>query len=379
MRILFVQRGHPYYTAELSSALASMGHDVGIVMWEANPDFVGTGVGDRNEEYRSILHPGVQLEFVRVPERTFSRGIGGNVSAIARMCKLMRRHKPDVLHLHDEGDYRIFAAAMLCRRRFPIVLTVHDARIHPGYSRHKAWFAGPWLRKAADCIIAHGSDIRTRLLAEGGVSEGKVFCIPHGPYTIYRRWMSAANCEEAKVLFFGRVYEYKGLDYLIRAAPIVRRQIPDATFVIAGSGPDWPRCKALIESPECFILREEKVCEPEVTKLFEEASVVVLPYVEASQSGVLMIAYALGKPVIVTNVGSLTEVVDDGRTGLVVPPRDEVALAGAIVRLLENEDLRKAMGAEGYAKATSGDLSWGSIAAKTTDVYEAAIAERTRT
>ena len=70
--------------------------------------------------------------------------------------------------------------------------------------------------------------------------------------------------------------------------------------------------------------------------LFQQASVVALPYIEASQSGVVPLAYMHMKPVVATTVGGLPEMVDDGRTGYLVPPRDEQALATAVVRLLRD-------------------------------------------
>jgi len=115
----------------------------------------------------------------------------------------------------------------------------------------------------------------------------------------------------------------------------------------------------------------------ESADLFRRASVVVLPYIEASQSGVLAFAYTFGKPVVVTTVGSLPEVVDQGETGMVVPPRDEAALAEAIVSVLGDRERRREMGRKAYQKATT-ELSWDTIAQQTLAVYEEALAARGR-
>ena len=95
---------------------------------------------------------------------------------------------------------------------------------------------------------------------------------------------------------------------------------------------------------------------------------VVLPYIEASQSGIIPIAYAFKKPVVVTNVGSIPEVVDDGITGFIVPPKDPDALASAITKLLRDDKLRKEMGESAYRKMEE-ELSWDKIADKTIEVY----------
>ena len=76
-------------------------------------------------------------------------------------------------------------------------------------------------------------------------------------------------------------------------------------------------------------------------ELFQRASIVVLPYIEGSQTGIIPIAYSFKKPVIATNVGSISEVVEDGVTGFIVPPRDSHALADAIIKILKDDDLRK--------------------------------------
>jgi glycosyltransferase involved in cell wall biosynthesis len=99
--------------------------------------------------------------------------------------------------------------------------------------------------------------------------------------------------------------------------------------------------------------------------------VVVLPYVEATQSGVIPVAYSFGKPVVATTVGGLPAQVDDGKTGYLVPPRDERALADAVVRLLCNRDLRRQLGANGKRKVTA-ECSPEIVARNTLAVYQLA-------
>jgi glycosyltransferase involved in cell wall biosynthesis len=109
-----------------------------------------------------------------------------------------------------------------------------------------------------------------------------------------------------------------------------------------------------------------------VTKLFQEASLVVLPYIDGSQSGVIPMAYAFSKPVVTTNVGSLPENVDDGITGYIVPPRDSQKLAEAIIDLLINSEKRKKMGMNAFKK-TQEELAWKNIATKTLEIYKKAL------
>lgn len=373
MKVAFVQRGLAYYVSEISSAIARAGHDVLFVHREENEDFTGSGGPDKNAEYRELFDPRMKLRFVSIKDRNFLAGMPHHLRAVAEMKWVIHRFRPDLIHLQDETDYRIFAAVSLPFPRVPIVVTVHDAALHPGYKPSRTAFIRQWLRNIAAQIIVHGEEIKRQLVSQG-IPDDKVNICPLGAHVFTRRWITGdTEGSDRNVLFFGRILEYKGLDYLIKAAPLVWEKVPQARFVIAGQGPDWPRCKALITNPEGFIIRHENIPDPEVTRLFEQAAVVVLPYVEGSGSGVLSIAIALGKPAIVTNVGSLPEYIDQWKTGVVVPPRDEKALAEAIIRLLSDDQLRESIGKNAYRMATDGELSWDRIAQKTIKVYEKAL------
>ena len=140
------------------------------------------------------------------------------------------------------------------------------------------------------------------------------------------------------VLFFGFIRRYKGLDTLLEAWPRVRDRRP-ATLVVAGEpyedAEEIRRLARQAGGPPSVRLLDRYIADEEVEALFKAADVVVLPYRSATQSGVTHVAYALGVPVITTRVGGLAETVIPGRTGMVVPPEDPQALAGAIVEYFE--------------------------------------------
>lgn len=138
------------------------------------------------------------------------------------------------------------------------------------------------------------------------------------------------------ILFFGYVRRYKGLMNLIEAFPLILQRITNAHLLIVGEYYDDP--KPYHQTIQRLRLEEhvtevaEYVANEDVHFYFDAANVAVLPYNGATQSGILSIAYGFSKPVIVTNVGGLAELVDDGKTGFVVPPHDNEKLAEAVIR-----------------------------------------------
>jgi starch synthase len=280
---------------------------------------------------------------------------------------------PDVVHMQEVNPWFDLHAPWIARRT-GLVDTVHDVERHPGHRQAKRVpFIRRRARRAAHRLIVHGQALKRMMVEHEGTPESKVHIIPHGNFLHYLTWGDPAVREEdGNVLFFGRIWPYKGLEHLIRAEPLISREVEGLRIVIAGQGEDLARYRAMMAHPERFEVHNEFVPRDESADLFRRASLVVLPYIEASASGVLAFAFTFGKPAVVTNVGSLPEVVDDGETGLVVPPGDEKALAEAIVSLLRDSGRRHAMGRKAYEKATT-EMSWERIAEQTLEVYEEAV------
>ena len=144
--------------------------------------------------------------------------------------------------------------------------------------------------------------------------------------------------KEKVLLFFGFVREYKGLKYLIQALPNITEKCDNVRlFVVGDFGGAENRevYEKLME--ENGVRSRITICDGyipdrEIEKFFAACDLVVLPYVSATQSGIVQIAYGFEKPVVVTNVGGLPDVVEDGKTGYVVEPENPVALADAVVR-----------------------------------------------
>jgi glycosyltransferase involved in cell wall biosynthesis len=147
--------------------------------------------------------------------------------------------------------------------------------------------------------------------------------------------------EEPVLLFFGFVRRYKGLRYLLQALPEVRRQIPAHLLVVGEFWEDEQVYQELIERlglPGAVTILNRYVPNEDIGLYFSAADVLVLPYLEASQSGVVQMSFGFDRPVIATRVGGLAETIEHNGTGLIVPPGDAPALAEAIVRYFR-EDL----------------------------------------
>jgi len=177
--------------------------------------------------------------------------------------------------------------------------------------------------------------------------------------------------EEAEVaVFFGYVRRYKGLDTLLEAWAAVRRSRP-ATLLVAGDFYEDAapyRRLAAAAGGDAVRLLEGYMPDEGVEALFKAADVAVLPYRSATQSGVTHVAYALGVPVITTDVGGLAETVKPEVTGLVVPPEDPAALARAVVRFFA-EGMSPALRA-GVA-ALRHEHSWEALAASAVGLIDA--------
>lgn len=290
---------------------------------------------------------------------------------VRSLFKTIKRAKPDVVH--QLSWHLWFNMALPFFPHVPLVTTIHDAVQHPGDKASPPLFHR-WQWQYANQVIVHTESIKQQMLQLDSTLDHKLHIVPHGAYDFYKAWAQTEpdTQKQPTILFFGRIWAYKGLQYLIEAEPMITSQIPNARIVIAGYGESFDKYEQMMVNKEHFIVHNYRIPDEMVASLFQQASVVALPYTEASQSGVLAIAYAFGKPVVASAVGGIPEVVQPGQTGLLVPPGDSPRLAEAIITLLQNPILRLEMGQRALAKANA-ELSWPSVAGKTLEVYKKAV------
>jgi alpha-maltose-1-phosphate synthase len=354
LRVLLACDFHRHYAAMLAAGLDRAGAEVTLLSRDHDLEF-GNRPGAATEFVRATVGPDVAVRLiggrVRAP---------GGWSQAVRLRRELRELGPDAIHVQEStgNDIRLLFAADARRGRF--ALTVHDPVRHPGdsESRRLAWLNERLVRDAA-LIFVHAEALREELMAVAA-PRAPIVVVPHG----VDPGVATPLPERPSILFFGRISRYKGLDVLLDAMAAVWEAIPEATLTIAGEGAIEPH--PALADPRVTV-RAGHVPDAEVATLFEQAGCVALPYRQASQSGVGSRVKPFARPLVVTDVGGLPELVSDG-SGLVVPPESPGELAAALVSVLGDRALAERLAAAGGATAER-EGSWDVVAARTLAAY----------
>lgn len=366
MRVVCLPTGPDEYAAALVRAMAPEAELALLAPW---------GMVER---YGVDLPSSVTVEGYHWPRHRDPR----NLRLIVQLLRRLHELRPDVVHfLGDSVSWLALVLPLL--RRWPLIVTVHDVAYHPGdtMSRRVPMTTVRRLRRAADALIVHGESLGMALAATGVAPPAGLHIVHHPALDRHLRLAQRHALEpepsdgRRRILFFGRVMAYKGLDILIQAADRVAAVCPDALFVIAGAGPELDRVRGDLAHRPWFELREGYVPDVEVARLFLGTELVVLPYLEASQSGVAALAASFGLPVVATAVGELGELVRRTGMGPVVAPGDPDRLAAAIVELLSDPQRRAACAAAARG-AAAGPLEPTRVAKATLAIYRQALSVR---
>lgn len=294
----------------------------------------------------------------------------GNIAAIARIARYIAQVKPDIVHLQSGLLWELPLVKLFPNVTF--VGTIHDVTKHPEYTfRLYPHSLMTQMGNIVKGIIVHSSRLRVEASERyrAHAANNRIFVLPHGVITRYGSGVTSVSPRDGgRILLFGGLNKWKGVEYLLKAEPIIRSRMPHARIRIAGASatPDYHR--KLISGEQNIELSLERQSDTSVRNLFEWADVIVLPYIQASQSGVLHLGMAFSIPPIVTSVGGLPDVVMNDRNGLVVEPYDVRGLADAVVRLLSDLDLRKRV-IENLTLEKETTYSWTTIARQTVNIY----------
>jgi glycosyltransferase involved in cell wall biosynthesis len=371
--------GHLSYSCGLCEALADSGAKVTLVTSREGEEAPAAGF-----EVARLLGG------MKRTQPRLLRGIDYCLS-LPRLRRFLKQSRFDVVHFQD--TLLPYADALLLRLLRSedgpkTVFTAHD----PDQDAVNKGGAGRFgLRRRAlsriyresDRVIVMSSQSYAEMIGPFTLPPTKVVKLPHGNYASHTRQpLPRKQASRSRlgvppdgkvILFFGALRPNKGVEHLIRAFAMLREREPGAFLVIAGEplGTDTAPYEQLIRQlglEGSILFRPDYVPPDLVPTHFVAADVVALPYVRIYQSGVLHLAYTFGRPVVASNIGGLSEDVRAGKSGLLIAPGDEEALAQALGDLLGNPALAGRMGK--YAKRLSEENhSWDAIARLTLDVY----------
>jgi glycosyltransferase involved in cell wall biosynthesis len=286
-----------------------------------------------------------------------------DLSAAWRLARVIRQLRPDVVHAHDPHGVAMAAlalsfgaaAAAIGGVRAPALVASRRVDFHlkgNSFSR--------WKYRQVDCFIAASDAIRQMLVADGvapdrtttvheGIDPGHVQAAP--PVNVHELfWLPHRAPVVGNV---AALVPHKGQRHLIDAARLVVQEIPDARFVILGEG----ELRDALERQVRDAHLEKHVLLPgfrtDVLGCIKAFDVFAMSSVTEGLGTSLLDAMAASRAIVATRAGGIPEIVEDGTTGLLVPPRDHAALAHGIVRLLQDEPLRRRLGEAGRARVVA--------------------------
>ena len=218
-------------------------------------------------------------------------------------------------------------------------------------------------------IIVHSKESYNKICLYKAANHNIIFEIPFGLFETYLNYKPEYLIDEKikYVLFFGYIHAYKGLDTLLASIELLTKDDVGIKFVIAGSGSS-SELNNLKNNKHCIVINRH-LTNNELVGLNKNAQFVVCPYKSASQSGIIMTSFLFGRPIIASNVGAFSEVIDDGINGILVKPNSPLELEVAIKTLYNDQLCLKKMQLEvnSFSKKTA--YNWHNIAYKTKNVY----------
>ncbi len=382
--------GMHQYTAGLANQMALAGHDVHLLTTTHCP--------------RDRYAPDITIHTPINTRNTGFSADGLRFWAIPNLKFEILNLKSDIVHFTGPHLWNPILLMGLRRAGIPTIHTIHDVNPHAGAGYGRLLYAwNDLVYRWADHILIHGQTFRDQLVAQG-VSPDRVTHIPllhlflsyesavsyqqsaisyqqsaisgqpsaisyqspavsNSQFTINHSQLTINN--SSFILFFARLEPYKGVNVLVEAMRLIETSAPllppssfllppssflpppSATAIIAGKG-NLSKL-ALGPLPANVEIRNRLIEDDEAIELFSRCSLVVLPYVEASQSALIAAAYFFAKPVVVTRVGALPEYVLEGETGWVVPPGNPRALAQCLQAALGDPARLAQMGQAGRA------------------------------
>lgn len=303
---------------------------------------------------------GEQLRKEGFEVHVLGRRPGLDWRCVRRLAALLRRERVDLLHAHQYTPFFYGATARMLGRRCPILMTEHG-RPFPDHPRPKRMLANRLLLGRRDRLVGVGRAVRRALIDNEGFPASRVGVLYNGidtdPLDPCLHDRDAARAElglgagDLAIVQVARLDALKDHATAIRTIERVASRRPSARLILVGEGPERPVILAMVAGrglgPHVILLGTRS----DVPRLLAAADVVLLTSVSEGIPLTLIEAMAAGRPIVSTDVGGVREVVEDGRTALLAPARDDAALADRIERLASDRALRERLGRAGPERA----------------------------
>ena len=377
MRVAYISfdpgGGMGHYAENLGTAMQAISSEARIVM-----------VGSRTAVAPYRERPGFLTEELSASptrHRVLEKYNPWHYRKLART--ILRHTQAELVHVTSHSIGLAALSEELYTNGVVTICTVHDPLPHDETTtawgrwvrRYERRVQEPRLARTLAAIHVH-SEQHARVLAAAltGLSRTRVYAVQHGAGltaavaqgNAVPPELGALEPSLPTLLLFGRLEPYKGLGLLAEALARLDHS-KRLNVIVAGAGQLDGQLAAV--TGHRIVLINRFIADEEIRAVFSAADVIVLPYLEATQSGVIPLSYAFEKPVIATRVGALQDIVVDGATGLLVQPRDAAALAAAIERLAFDPLAVKQL-SDGARTYLERQLSWRRIAAQHADHYQ---------
>ena len=286
-----------------------------------------------------------------------------------KLYKELRKNDYDAIHLTWPPSYSDIFIYFLRKK---ILLTIHDPFPHSSQVFEIREMERKRAFKYIDYFTILNSSQKDEFIKAYSLNQPKKHIYDSSLsildyLSIYKDSFTSVNSNQ--VLFFGQIFTHKGVDYLLKAMVQVHESCPNAKLIVAGGGRYWFDLNPY-KNLEYIEIRNRFIPDSELVKLVTSSSFIVLPYIDATQSGVQMVAYAFDRPCIATNVGGLPETVKNGYNGIIVEPKDSSTLAKAMLDLLQNPQKVEQFSNQIKRDYKEGDASWLAIAKQHKEIYK---------
>jgi glycogen(starch) synthase len=369
------------HVGQLAGQLAALGHDVRVLTRGTRP------------ETERQSHDGVSVWRAAADELAINFG-SESVLAWTQAFEhsltragllLVADWRPDVIHAHD---WLVAQTAHTLRQvtGSPVVVTVHATE----HGRQQGWLTEPvpraihsverWLCREAAAVIACSRFMAGQVSELFQLEPSEIRVIGNGadfdPMAESRSQVETADSKgyqgEPLLVFAGRLVHEKGLQELIKALPLLRRELPGLRLVVAGAGQQLAdqQDRAARYGVSDLICWAGFLDAAELAGLLAAADLVVVPSLYEPFGMVALEAQLAGTPVAVSDTGGLAELVEPGRTGLRFAPQDPVAIAAAVREVMADPAAARRWAATAQQRARD-EFGWAAVASRTAEVYAA--------